>query len=74
MNWIFKNGLMHSNPKLLNIIYNEGLNWLYFKIRFQVPKDFQQVLTTFTREGYRVIAVATRPVLEKFVKVQRMER
>ena len=39
-----------------------------------LPKDFQSVLTSFTREGYRVIAVATRSVECNFVKVQRIER
>ena len=39
-----------------------------------LPRDFQEVLTGFTREGYRVIAVATRPVEINFVKVQRMDR
>ncbi len=39
-----------------------------------LPKDFQSVLTSFTREGYRVIAVATRPVEYSFVKIQRIER
>ena len=39
-----------------------------------LPKDFQQVLTNFTREGYRVIGVAYRPVDFSIVKIQRMER
>ncbi len=39
-----------------------------------LPKDFQRILTSFTREGYRVIAVATRPVDYSFVKIQRIER
>lgn len=39
-----------------------------------LPKDFQNVLTSFTREGYRVIAVATRSVEYSFVKIQRIER
>lgn len=39
-----------------------------------LPKDFQRVLTSFTREGYRVIGVATRSVEYSFVKVQRLER
>lgn len=39
-----------------------------------LPKDFQKVLTAFTREGYRVIAVASRPVEFSFVKIQKIER
>jgi cation-transporting ATPase 13A3/4/5 len=39
-----------------------------------LPRDFQQVLTAFTREGYRVIGVACRPVDYSIVKIQRMER
>lgn len=39
-----------------------------------LPKDFQKILTAFTREGYRVIAVATRPVEYSFVKIQKIER
>ncbi|CAF0715730.1 unnamed protein product [Brachionus calyciflorus] len=39
-----------------------------------LPKDFQKMLTFFTREGYRVIAVAAKPIELSFVKVQKMER
>lgn len=39
-----------------------------------LPKNFQAVLTIFTREGYRVIGVATRPVEFSLVKIRRMER
>lgn len=39
-----------------------------------LPRNFQAVLTMFTREGYRVIGVATRPVEFSLVKIRRMER
>lgn len=39
-----------------------------------LPKDFQKMLTYFTHEGYRVIAVATKHVELSFVKVQKIER
>lgn len=39
-----------------------------------LPRNFQAVLTMFTREGYRVIGVATRPVDYSLVKIRRMER
>lgn len=39
-----------------------------------LPNDFQSVLTKFTREGYRVIAVATKRLDLTLVKAQRIER
>lgn len=39
-----------------------------------LPRNFQAVLTMFTREGYRVIGVATRPVEFTLVRIRRMER
>jgi magnesium-transporting ATPase (P-type) len=39
-----------------------------------VPNDFQAVLTKYTREGYRVIAVASRKLDLTLVKAQRIER
>lgn len=39
-----------------------------------VPNDFQTVLTKFTRDGYRVIAVATKRLDLTLVKAQRIER
>jgi cation-transporting ATPase 13A3/4/5 len=39
-----------------------------------VPKDFQQVLTSYTKEGYRVIAVASKQLDMNYVKIQRIER
>jgi magnesium-transporting ATPase (P-type) len=39
-----------------------------------LPKNFQAVLTMFTREGYRVIGVATRSVDFSLVKIRRLER
>ena len=39
-----------------------------------LPKDFQQVLTSYTREGYRVIAIAKKELDINYVKVQRIER
>ena len=39
-----------------------------------VPKDFQQVLTSYTKEGYRVIAIAKKELDINYVKVQRIER
>jgi magnesium-transporting ATPase (P-type) len=41
-----------------------------------LPKDFQVILTSYTREGYRVIAVATKRLskINSIVKVQRIER
>jgi cation-transporting ATPase 13A2 len=40
----------------------------------KVPKDFQQVLTSYTREGYRVIALSAKRLDMNYVKVQRVER
>jgi len=39
-----------------------------------LPKDFQQVLTSYTKEGYRVIAVASKRLDMNYVKIQRIER
>jgi len=41
---------------------------------FAVPKDFQSVLTRYTRDGYRVIAVATKRIDLSFVKLQKVDR
>ena len=38
-----------------------------------MPPDFQQVLSSYTKEGYRVIAIATK-VLDSSVNISRVER
>ncbi|XP_074655919.1 polyamine-transporting ATPase 13A3-like [Tubulanus polymorphus] len=39
-----------------------------------VPSDFHNVLTNYTQQGYRVIALAWKPLKLSYVKVQRIER
>jgi len=39
-----------------------------------VPRDFQTVLTRYTREGYRVIAIAQKRIDLSFVKLQKIDR
>ncbi|KAL5013801.1 hypothetical protein ScPMuIL_008071 [Solemya velum] len=41
-----------------------------------VPKNFQEILTTYTQHGYRVIALAWKPFSDKmnYVKIQRIQR
>ena len=40
-----------------------------------LPRDFQDVLTMYTKEGYRVIAIATKRLEHlSYVKVQRIDR
>ena len=41
-----------------------------------IPADFQEMLSMYTKHGYRVIGVAWKPLPQKlnYVKVQRMER
>jgi magnesium-transporting ATPase (P-type) len=41
-----------------------------------VPPDFHDVLMKYTRHGYRVIALAYKPLSEKlkYPKLQRIER
>jgi len=52
------------------MLYDMLFNYFFV----QVPADFQSVLTKYTREGYRVIAVATKRLDISYVKVQRIER
>lgn len=39
-----------------------------------VPKDFQEILTHYTKQGFRVIAIAKKNLFINFVKAQKIER
>ena len=40
-----------------------------------VPSNFQEVLTEYTQQGYRVLALAHRPLAKlSYVKAQRVQR
>ena len=39
-----------------------------------VPENFSDVLLSYTNEGYRVLALAYRPLKMTFVKAQRVSR
>jgi P-type E1-E2 ATPase len=41
---------------------------------FKVPKDFHSILSNYTKEGYRVIAIARKELDLKDTNVQRIER
>ncbi|VEL25069.1 unnamed protein product [Protopolystoma xenopodis] len=40
----------------------------------QLPRDFHSVLLEYTREGYRVLALAWRPLHSPFTRVLRLPR
>uniref|UniRef100_A0A5K3F9E1 Cation-transporting ATPase n=2 Tax=Mesocestoides corti TaxID=53468 RepID=A0A5K3F9E1_MESCO len=42
--------------------------------RETLPRDFHRVLLEYTREGYRVIALAWRPLRVAYTRVMRLER
>lgn len=39
-----------------------------------VPRDFHKVLLEYTREGYRVLALAWRPLRVAYTRVMRLQR
>jgi magnesium-transporting ATPase (P-type) len=41
---------------------------------FLVPANFQEILTSFTKQGFRVIACARKSLDISLVKIERTER
>jgi predicted P-type ATPase len=39
-----------------------------------IPKNFNEILTTYAKQGYRVLALAYKPIELNYVKIQRIER
>jgi magnesium-transporting ATPase (P-type) len=39
-----------------------------------VPKNFNEILTSYAKQGYRVLALAYKPLELNYVKIQRIER
>ncbi|CAF0827890.1 unnamed protein product [Adineta ricciae] len=39
-----------------------------------IPKNFNEVLSTYAKQGYRVLAMAYKPLELNYVKIQRIER
>jgi magnesium-transporting ATPase (P-type) len=47
----------------------------FFSIsNISVPTDFQEILTHYTKQGFRVIAIAKKNLFINFVKAQKIER
>ncbi len=55
---------------------NININIFSFKILFFliVPKNFNEILSSYAKQGYRVLALAYKPIELNYVKIQRIER
>ena len=66
MDIVFKACTFHSN--VLKLLFSDTI--------IVVPEDFHEVLMSYTKHGYRVLALAHRELPEKLkhAKIQKLQR
>lgn len=62
-----------SRPETSSLLFYffESLSYLFDVL---VPKNFNEILSSYAKQGYRVLALAYKPLELNYVKVQRVER
>ena len=62
-----------SRPETSSLLFYffESLSYLFDVL---VPKNFNEILSSYAKQGYRVLALAYIPLELNYVKVQRVER
>lgn len=63
-----------SKPETGTFILENSYTSFFFFNNFTVPQNLMKILKTYTEQGYRVIALGSRVLQEKFVKLAKMHR
>jgi magnesium-transporting ATPase (P-type) len=56
------------------VSFNIDLDISIKNIYLIVPKNFNEILSSYAKQGYRVLALAYKPLELNYVKIQRIER